>query len=127
MLGVSGYDCYALKLLFSHATLKLAVRVGWSVCQLIHPSVISVFFNIPLLQNFAHPPATGVSVYGLIGEGGIQIFYNISGSVHGSLHGMIILLIHSTKLSHALCRISMLNDKLIILIRCMMHTLIAPC
>ena len=101
-------DRYALKLLFSHGhgTLKLAVSVGWSVSRLIHTSVKKLFFRY---SASAHPPATGMSVYGLVRVGGIQIFNNVSGSVHGSLHVMIPPQTHSTKLSRVLCRISMIK------------------
>ena len=101
-------DRYALKLHFSrrHGTLELAVTVGWSVSRLIHPSVIKAFFRY---SASAHPPANGVSVYGLVRVGCIQIFNNVSGSVHGCLHVMIPPQTHSTKLSHVLCRISIIK------------------
>ena len=74
-------DRYALKLLFSrrHGTLELAVTVGWSVSRLIHPSVIKAFFRY---SASAHPPANGVSVYGLVRVGRIQIFNNISLTIY---------------------------------------------
>ena len=45
----------------------------------------------------------------VVRAGGIQILNNVTGSAHGSLHVMITPLIHSTKLSHAICRISMMK------------------
>ena len=48
----------------------------------------------------------------VVRAGGIQILNNVTGSAHGSLHVMITPLIHSTKLSHVLCRISMLKGQI---------------